>query len=89
MPLHVYAGIDVKGTLDGRAPDEINAPFPTLEFVFHNVTPGPHTVEIRDVVGFDKTVVIVVPRPTSTSGPTKGPMADGACVPAAPLGVSV
>lgn len=61
VPLHVFAGIDVLATLDGREPDEINAPFPILEFIFHNVTPGPHTVEVRDVVGFSETAEVVVP----------------------------
>ena len=59
--LHVYAGIDVRATLDGKSPGEINAPVPTLEFVFHRVTPGAHTVEIRDVVGFEETAAVLVP----------------------------
>ena len=60
VPLHVYAGIDVRATLDGKEPDEINAPVPILEFVFKDVPPGKHTVEVRDVVGFNKTVEVVV-----------------------------
>ena len=63
VPLHVFAGIDVRATLDGREPDEINAPIPTVEFIFHNVTPGPHTVEVRDVGGFSETMEVVVSTP--------------------------
>lgn len=65
VQLHVYAGIDVQATLDGRGADEINAPIPTLEFVFRDVAPGPHTVMVRDVVGFDETVEVVVTTPAT------------------------
>ena len=59
--LRVFAGIDVRATLDGGDPDQVNAPIPILEFVFQNVTPGQHTVEVRDVVGFKESVEVVVP----------------------------
>ena len=44
VSLHVFAGIDVKATLDGGDPDQVNAPIPILEFIFLNVAPGQHTV---------------------------------------------
>ena len=69
VPLQVFAGIDIQATLDGRDPDEINDPIPTLEFVFHNVTPGTHTIEVKDVVGFNTTLEVVVPSPASTGTP--------------------
>ena len=59
--LRVFAGIDVRVTLDGRNPDQVNTPVPIIEFVFQNVTPGKHTIGIRDVVGFEKTAEVVVP----------------------------
>ena len=58
--LHVFAGIDVRVTLDGRAPDHINASIPILEHVFQDVAPGQHTIEVRDVVGYSETVEVVV-----------------------------
>ena len=83
--LHVFAGIDVQATLDGRNPDQVNTLIPSLEFVFQDVIPGQYTIEVRDVVGFKKTVEVVVPPPISS----KEPIADGLCIPAAPLGVAV
>ncbi|MFQ5872937.1 MAG: hypothetical protein ACE5JL_03945 [Dehalococcoidia bacterium] len=59
--LRVYAGIDVGVTLDGSDPDQLNTPVPILEFVFQNVAPGKHTVEVRDVVGYSETAEVVVP----------------------------
>ena len=63
VSLYVFAGIDVRATLDGRDPDQVNALIPILEFVFLNVTPGQHTVEVRDVVGFNEAAEVVVPTP--------------------------
>ena len=82
--LHVFAGIDVQATLDGRNPDEVNAPIPTLEFVFRNVAVGKHIIEVKDVVGFRESAEVVVPPPTSVKQPI-----DGVCIPAVPLGVDV
>ncbi|MEE9199661.1 MAG: hypothetical protein V3U26_07710, partial [Dehalococcoidia bacterium] len=59
--LRVYAGIDVRVTLDGGDPDQVNAPVPILEFVFQSVPPGKHTVEVRDVVGHGEKAEIMVP----------------------------
>ena len=86
--LRVYAGIDVKVTLDGMGPDQVNAPSPLLEFVFQNVAIGNHTVQVRDVVGYEETAAVEVPVPTTTIS-KKRPTVDGLCIPAAPLGVSV
>ena len=58
--LHVYAGIDVRATLDGREPEEVKPDLPVLEFVFENVAPGKHAVEIWDVVGHKRTTEVVV-----------------------------
>ncbi|MEE8157768.1 MAG: hypothetical protein V3T78_00155, partial [Dehalococcoidia bacterium] len=40
VDLRVFAGIDVKVTLDGRQPDEIIGPPPTLKHIFRNVASG-------------------------------------------------
>ena len=61
--LHVFSGIDVRATLGGRDPDQVNALMPKLEFVFEKVAPGKHTVEVRDVVGYQETTEVVVPTP--------------------------
>ncbi len=52
--LRVYAGIGVQVTLNGTPADEVKPTLPVLEYLFLNVIPGQHTVEIRDVVGFEE-----------------------------------
>ena len=59
--LRVYAGIDVRVTLDGRGPDQVTPHSPLLEFAFQNVAVGKHTIEVRDVVGYGETAEVVVP----------------------------
>ena len=75
--VRVFAGIDVKATLDGKSHDQLNTRVPILEFVFENVTPGDHTIEVKDVVGFTETAGVVVRTmvaiPTSTPTPTEAP----------------
>ena len=61
VSLQVFAGIDVKVTLDGRPPDEVSGPAPILKHAFKDVAPGPHTVHIQDVVGFSETREVLVP----------------------------
>ena len=70
VSLHVFAGIDVQATLDGKAADEVRPTIPTIEYVFLNVAPGQHTVEVRDVVGFSETAEVVVAPPTPLATPT-------------------
>ena len=82
VSLHVFAGIDVWATLDDERADEVRPAIPTIEYVFLNVTPGQHTVEVQDVVGHNETAEVLVPT-ISAREPT-----DGLCIPAAPLGVS-
>ena len=62
--LHVFAAIDVRVTLDGRSADLLNAKVPILGFIFQNVALGKHTIEVRDVVGFNEIADVVVPTPT-------------------------
>ena len=73
VSLHVFAGIDVQATLDGKAADKVKPIIPTIEYVFLNVTPGQHTVEVRDVVGFSETADVVVSLPATTPAPTSTP----------------
>ena len=61
--LYVFAGIDVRVTLDGGNPDQINTDVPILEFVFENMPAGTHTIRVSDVVGFEQTAEVVVPTP--------------------------
>ncbi|MEE9248961.1 MAG: hypothetical protein V3U79_09725 [Dehalococcoidia bacterium] len=61
--LHVFAGIDVRVTLEGRNPDQVNTPIPILEFVFLDVPAGTHSIQVQDVVGFEQTAEVVVPTP--------------------------
>ena len=71
--LRAFAGVDVWATLDGKRADEVRASPPTIEYTFQNVTPGRHTIEVRDVVGYSETSEVVVPTPTLTPTPTPTP----------------
>ena len=63
VALYVFAGIDVRVTLDGRSSDQLTTQVPILEFVFTDVAPGKHTIEVKDVVGFSDIAEVVVPAP--------------------------
>ena len=63
VPLRVFAGIDVLVTLDGRIPDQVKTSVPVLEFIFEDVAPATHTIQVSDVVGFEQTEEVVVPTP--------------------------
>ena len=59
--LQVYAGIDVRVMLDAREPDQVKGPPPVIQYVFQDVAPGEHTIEVMDVVGFTESAEVVVP----------------------------
>ena len=56
VTLDVFAGIDVRVTLDG-----VMAAAPQLVFTFVDVGPGRHLVVVSDVAGFTEERVVVVP----------------------------
>ncbi len=58
--LRVYAGIDVWVTLDGERADEVDFAPPTLRSLFHDVAPGRHVIEVRDIVGYSETTSVGV-----------------------------
>ena len=62
VTLDVFAGIDVRVTLDGAAADGVMAAAPQLVFTFVDVGPGRHLVVVSDVVGFTEERVVVVPQ---------------------------
>ena len=64
VSLRVFSSIDVWATLDGKSADEVRPAPPAIEYVFQNVTPGEHTLEVRDVVGHSETTEVVVPPPS-------------------------
>ena len=70
--LRVYAGIDVRVTLDGRDPDQVKGPPPLLQYIFQNVPAGKHAVQVRDVVGHKQSLNVAVP-PTKTAPNTISP----------------
>ncbi|MDP3062845.1 MAG: hypothetical protein Q8O40_06510 [Chloroflexota bacterium] len=59
--LRVYAGIDVRVTLDGNQADEVRPALPTIEYVFQDVPRGTYALEVRDVVGHKETLEVAVP----------------------------
>ena len=63
VSVRVFAGIDLWATLDEKRSDEVTPTLPTIKYVFHNVTSGAHTVEVRDVVGHSETEEVVMPTP--------------------------
>ena len=74
--LRVYAGIDVRVTLDVRDPDQVKGPPPILEYVFQNVTPGKHTIQVRDVVGYKESAEVVVLPQKAPDGPLDTALAE-------------
>jgi len=69
VSVRVFAGIDLWATLDEKRSDEVTPTPPTIKYVFNNVTPGAHTVEVRDVVGHSETAEVIMPPPTATPTP--------------------
>ena len=61
VSVRVFAGIDVWATLDGNRSDEVEPNPPTIKYVFRDVTPGTHAVEVRDIVGHSQTAEVVMP----------------------------
>jgi len=74
--LRVFAGIDVGVTLDGGRPDETVASPPVLEFVFRDVSPGEHAVEVSDVVGFKERIGVIVVPDDAPAGPLDTALAE-------------
>ena len=89
VPVRVFAGIDVQVTLDGRSAGEVRGTPPVLEYVFTKVTKGRHTVEVRDVVGYEQAVQVTVSETLTGEAPTEGMAGQLFCLPAAPIGVAV
>ena len=52
----MFAGIDVRVTLDDWDPGEVIGPGPTLRLLFRDVAPGSHLAQVRDAVGFEETL---------------------------------
>ena len=63
VSLRVFAGIDIKATLDGQQPDEVRHEAGVLRHVFRDVAAGAHAVRIQDVMGFSEILEVVVPPP--------------------------
>lgn len=66
--LQVFAGVQIDVTLDGTLPDMVNPPNPMAEYVFSEVEPGTHTLEIIDVAGNSETREITVSEQTDIQG---------------------
>ncbi|MBI4298442.1 MAG: hypothetical protein HY666_01600, partial [Chloroflexi bacterium] len=71
VSLRLFVGISVWVTLDGKRSDEVGTIyFPIIEYVFQDVSPGKHAVEVRDVVGHRETAEVVVTSPAAAPTPT-------------------
>ncbi len=66
--IRVFAGVEVRVTLDGASPNTISGPSPDLEHVFTGVTPGVHTVEVSDLAGNTQAREISVSQPIVSAG---------------------
>ncbi|MCY4582730.1 MAG: hypothetical protein OXE50_08035, partial [Chloroflexi bacterium] len=73
IELRVFAGIDVRVTLDGRPPDEVSVTGNILRHLFEGVAPGKRSVTASDVMGFSDSREIVVDPPPGTPAPTSAP----------------
>lgn len=60
VSIRVFAGIDVGVTLHGAVADETTGSAPILEFVFLDVPDGQHEVLVKDVVGFQESILLTV-----------------------------
>lgn len=49
--LEVFAGVQIDVTLDRALADTVTPPNPMTVYVFNDVAPGTHTLEIKDVAG--------------------------------------
>jgi len=58
--VRVFAGVDVRVTLDGASPNTVSGPSPVLEHLFTGVTPGVHTIEVSDPAGNIQTREVTV-----------------------------
>ena len=63
LDLRVFAGIDVKATLGGQQPDEVQYEAGMLRHVFRDVGEGSYTIRVQDVMGFSGSYEVVVPPP--------------------------
>ena len=70
VDLRVFAGIDVRVTLDGHEPDEILHIDGILRHIFQPVEPGKHSVQVKDVTGSSGSREIEVEVPSPTTPPT-------------------
>ena len=66
--IRVFAGVDVRVTLDGASPNTVSGPNPVLEHVFTGVTAGVHTIEVSDPAGNIQTREISVSQATASAG---------------------
>ena len=69
LRLRVFAGVDVRATLDSRGPDTSLYLAPTIELVFLNVPEGTHALKVFDVVGHEEKRILQVGVLEAPAGP--------------------
>jgi hypothetical protein len=60
VSLHVFAGIDVGVTINGKEPARVEAAIPVINFVFEGVPVGENPVVVSDVVGRKETASVTI-----------------------------
>ena len=76
VSVRVFAGIGFDVILDGAEPSDTSGSPPILEFVFRDVSAGPHSIRIRDVVGYVEDVTVVVLPTKEPDGPLDTALAE-------------
>lgn len=67
--VRVYAGIDVRVSLDGEEPEHVEGPPPVLRFVFRDAIPGYYTIRVHDVTGQEENQPVEVGLDHAPDGP--------------------
>jgi len=65
VSLHVFAGIDVGVTINGKEPIRVETAIPLINFVFEGVPTDEHPVVVLDAVGHKETASVTVEAPPS------------------------
>ena len=66
--LRVFAGVDVRVTLDGAPAQLVSGPPPVFEDVFTGLAPGVHTINVSDLAGNTEAREVSIAPPIVSAG---------------------